>query len=240
MPILLRAWRKVICTQSRAALVRDEATLRLARRPLRAPVVARNAQARAGQSGSAPARYIRRRSSDDRFQRCLRREPPANPQMLRGPLALGDERVSRLLDAIVDEPIGAGLAPTARPTAKSSRDLGGPQSQYSNLHGRQRTNRRRRLARGRSRAHCRARLPHSGLIWAARMTVAHFKMSLAIRTANSSGELATAAKPSAASFSAASGCFMALTISLWEQGDDFLRCTSRNEDSEKRIGLLVR
>jgi catechol 2,3-dioxygenase-like lactoylglutathione lyase family enzyme len=63
----------------------------------------------------------------------------------------------------------------------------------------------------RLRAHCAA--PHSDLIWAARMTVAHFRMSLAIRTANSSGELATASKPSAASFSAASGCFMALTIS---------------------------
>ena len=41
----------------------------------------------------------------DRFRRCLRREQPADPQMLRGPLALGDERVSRLQDAIVDEPI---------------------------------------------------------------------------------------------------------------------------------------
>src|SRR4029453_14614090 len=54
---------------------------------------------------------------------------------------------------------------------------------------------------------------HSGLMCAALITSAHLGMSVRIRAANSSGVLRTESKPSAASFSAASACFMALAIS---------------------------
>jgi len=46
---------------------------------------------------------------------------------------------------------------------------------------------------------------YSALILAARITCAHFEMSLSMRAANSVGELATASKPRPANFSAMSG-----------------------------------
>ncbi len=40
----------------------------------------------------------------------MRREQSADPQMLGGPLARGNERVGRLLDAVVDEAVGTRVA----------------------------------------------------------------------------------------------------------------------------------
>ena len=66
---------------------------------------------RRGDQGSAAVELAH--DFEDVLLDCLRwrprREQPADPQMGCRPFALGDQRVGRLLEAVVDEPIGARL-----------------------------------------------------------------------------------------------------------------------------------
>ena len=55
-------------------------------------------------------RRSRRSLSSQLLRRRVRREQPADPQMHRRPLALGNERIGRLLDAVVQEAVGSAPA----------------------------------------------------------------------------------------------------------------------------------
>ena len=72
---------------------------------------------------------------EDRLRALLRgevcREPPADPQVDDGPLAVGDERIRRLLDTVVEEGVGTVQAadepgPHRLPQRRVDRLLGGP------------------------------------------------------------------------------------------------------------------